>query len=45
MMLTLGLNETIDLLAIVCNMHWYEHMLLRNEGHIFIGALELEGKE
>ena len=33
-MLILGLNETIDQLAIVNSVHWYGHVLRREDGHV-----------
>ena len=34
LMLILGLSETIDQLAMAGCVHWYGHMLWREDGHI-----------
>ena len=41
-MLMLGLNETIDLLAMANSVHWYGHVLRREDGHVLRMALDLE---
>ena len=33
-MLMLGLNETIDQMAMGNNVHWYSHVLRRDFGHV-----------
>ena len=38
----LGLKETIDQLAMVSSVHWYGHVLRREDGHISRRALDLE---
>ena len=42
----LGLNETIDRLAMADGVHWYGHVLRREDGHILKRALcfEVEGQ-
>ena len=52
MMLILGLNETIDQLAMTNSVRWYGHVLRREDGHvlrredghIFRRALDFEAK-
>ena len=34
LMLMLGLNETIDQLAMTSSIHWYCHVLRREDGHV-----------
>ena len=34
LMFMLGLNETIDQLVIANSVHWYGHMLSREDGHV-----------
>ena len=41
-MLALGLNETIDQLAMASNVHWYGHVLRREDGHVLRRALDFE---
>ena len=45
-MFMLGLSETIDQLAMANSVHWYGHVLRREDGHVFRRALdfEVEGK-
>ena len=38
----LGLNETIDQLAKANGVHWYGHVLRREDDHILRWALDLE---
>ena len=38
----LGLNETIDQLAMANNVHWYGHVLRREDGHVLRMALDFE---
>ena len=33
-MLMLGLNENIDQLAIANSVHWYGHVLRKEDGHV-----------
>ena len=42
LMLMLGLNETIDQLAMENSVHWYVHVLTREDGNVLIRALDLE---
>ena len=42
LMLMLGLNETIDQLAIASSVHWYGHALRIEDGHVLRKALDLE---
>ena len=42
LMLMLGLNETIDHLAMVSHVHWCGHVLRREDGHVLGRALDLE---
>ena len=44
-MLMLGLNETIDQLAMANNVHLYGHVLRREDGHAFRMTLNFEVKE
>ena len=41
-MFMLGLNETIDQLAIVSCVVWYGHVLRREDGHVLRRALDIE---
>ena len=41
LMLMLGLNETIDQLAMTNNVHLYGHVLRRENGHLLRRALDL----
>ena len=34
LMFMLGVNETIDQLAIANSVHWYDHVLRREDGHV-----------
>ena len=43
-MLMLGLNETIDQLAMANSVHWYCHVLRRVDGHVLRRALDFEVK-
>ena len=38
----LGLNETIDQLAMVNSVFWYDHVLRREDGHVFRRASDFE---
>ena len=42
LMLMLGLNETIDQLAMANSVCWYIHVLRRENGHILRRALDFE---
>ena len=42
LMFMLGLNETIDQLAIANSVHWYGHVLRREGGHVLRWALHFE---
>ena len=42
LMFRLGLNETIDQLAMVDNVRWYGHVLRREDGHVLRRALYFE---
>ena len=37
-----GLNETTDQLAMANSVHWYGHVLRREDGHVLRRALEFE---
>ena len=39
LMLTLGLNETIDQLAMACSVHWYGHVLIREDVRVLRMAM------
>ena len=41
-MIMLGLNETMDQLAMANNVHWYGHVLRREDGHVLRRALDFE---
>ena len=41
-MFMLGLNETIDQLAIANSVHWYSHVLRREDGHFLSRAFDFE---
>ena len=41
-MLVLGLNEAIDQSDMVNSIHWYDHVLMREGGHVMRRALHLE---
>ena len=38
----LSLNETKDLLAMKNSVHWYSHVLRREDGHVLRRALDFE---
>ena len=40
----LGLKETIDQLAMANSIHWYGHVLNREDGHILIMELDFEAE-
>ena len=42
LIIMLGLNETIDQLAILNSVFWYDHVLNREDGHILSRALDFE---
>ena len=42
LMFMLGLNETIDQLAMVNCIRWYGHVLRRKDGHVLRRALDFE---
>ena len=46
LMFILGLKETIDQLVMANSVHWYGHVLRRDDGHVLRRALnfELEGQ-
>ena len=44
LMLMLGLNETIDHLAMVNNVCWHGHVLRRENGHILRRAIDSEAE-
>ena len=37
----LGLNEMIDQLAVAMIVHWYDHFLMKEDGHIYGRVLDL----
>ena len=41
-MFMLGLNEAIDQLAMANSVHWYGHVLRREDGHVLRSALDFE---
>ena len=41
-MLMLGFNETIGQLAMDYSVHWYGHVLRREDGHVFRRAFDFE---
>ena len=41
-MFMFGLNESIDQLAMANSVHWYSHVLMREDGHVLRRALQLE---
>ena len=45
LMFMLGLNETMDQLAMANSVHWYVHVLIREDGCILRGALDSRLKE
>ena len=42
LMFMLGLNETIDQLAVANSVRWYGHVLRREDGHVLRRALDFE---
>ena len=42
LMLMLGLNQTIDQLAMAISVQWYGHVLMREDGHVLRRALDFE---
>ena len=42
MEIMLGLNETIDQLAMANSVRWYGHVLRREDGHVLRRALDFE---
>ena len=40
LMLMLGLNETVDRLAMACSVRWHGHVLKREDGHVLRRALD-----
>ena len=42
LMFILGLNETIDQLAVANIVRWYGHVLRREDSHVLRRALDLE---
>ena len=44
LILMLGLNETIDQLAMANCVHWHNHVLRREDGHVIRRALVLRSK-
>ena len=38
----LGLNKAMDQLAMASSVHWYGHVLNREDGHVFGKALDFE---
>ena len=44
LMFMLGLNETIDQLAMANSVHWYGHELRREDGHVLRRILDFEAK-
>ena len=43
-MLMLGLQETMDQLAMTNSVHWYGHMSKREDVHVLRRGLEVEGQ-
>ena len=41
-MIMLGLMKTIDQLAIMNSVHWYDHVLRREDGHVSGKTLDIE---
>ena len=41
-MFMLGLNVTMDQLAVENSVHWYVHVLRREDGHVFRRAIDFE---
>ena len=44
LMLMLGFNETMDQFSITNSVHWYGHVLRREDGHVLRRALDFEGE-
>ena len=42
LMFMLGLKKTMDLLAMANSVHWYGHVLRREDGHVLRRALDFE---
>ena len=42
LIIMLGLNEAIDQLSMASSVHWYGHVLRRDDGHILRRALDFE---
>ena len=42
LMFMLGLNETIDQLAMASSVRWYGNVLRREDGHVLRKALDIE---
>ena len=42
LMFMLGLNETIDLLAMTNSVRYHGHLLRKEDGHVFSRALDIE---
>ena len=42
LILMLGLNETVDQLAIAKSVRWYGHVLRREDGHVLRRAFDFE---
>ena len=42
LMFLLGLKETMDQLAMANRVHWYGHVLRREDGHVLRRALDFE---
>ena len=42
LMFMLGFNETTDQLAMANSVHWYGHVLRREDGHVLRWALDFE---
>ena len=42
LILMMGLNETIDQLTMTNSVHWYGHVLKREDGHVLRRGLDFE---
>ena len=42
LMFMLGLSKATDQMAMATSVHWYDHMLRREDGHVLRRALDLE---
>ena len=42
LMFMLGLNETIDQLVVANKVHWYGHVLRREDGHVLRKAFDFD---